>query len=586
MMADLTRIIMPHLSSLRPALVKFAIAGMPMFLPHAAQAQAGFVGDAMIASMCLIQNWDTSRMQTWLKEKPKKERFELYGAMHFSSNTKRCLMQSKPAPAALCDKVIEQFVSSQRGEVGQGASNQILTDEEQNKLFTTFNDAPCNFGDVSEGKDDWLPDDMKPNQSALDLLERAKKGDRAAQLAAIDLYTTGTEAPPNVEKADYWRTLAALNGDAASQRVLGLKYFYGRAPHHLDYEKAIKFFTMAAAQGNRDAMTSLGVVYQVDEPHYGQSHRKKDIVRAVDWFTKAADLGDGDAAFWLAQMYESGNTTLRADLAKALSWYHISAQHGNANSMLRLREYYRDGKAGKKDPKAAQKWLRAANAVGASGTTYLLADYFPWGTAPSDEGKVLSIQLDHAEAGDIDAQLAVAQRYFSGSGVGKDMALAVSWWRKAALMGDPIGQRMLGESLIDGLDPSSKDAKSAGVLWLQKAAAQGDAAAEAALGYWHIHLGGKDNAEKRRNTVEAVRWMRQAADHGYRPEDTRDRASKWEQLMDEEGFERKSSWGAWTGGVLGLGISTVAASCPSVVPAITRHSVFLQNRFCARRAFT
>lgn len=76
-----------------------------------------------------------------------------------------------------------------------------------------------------------------------------------------------------------------------------------------------------------------------------------------------------------------------------------------------------------------------------------------------------------AEAGDAEAQIALAGLYLVGQGVGSDPAAAARWYRRAAEQGDAVAQQNLGElySLGRGV---ARDLVRA-YVWLSLAAEQG-----------------------------------------------------------------------------------------------------------------
>lgn len=68
-------------------------------------------------------------------------------------------------------------------------------------------------------------------------------------------------------------------------------------------------------------------------------------------------------------------------------------------------------------------------------------------------------------------QTILASFYLDGIGVDKDPAEAVKWYRKAAMQGDAPGQFALGRALEQGIGVE-KDVNAADA-WFEKAAAQG-----------------------------------------------------------------------------------------------------------------
>ena len=76
-----------------------------------------------------------------------------------------------------------------------------------------------------------------------------------------------------------------------------------------------------------------------------------------------------------------------------------------------------------------------------------------------------------AEAGDAEAQTALAGLYFGGQGTPEDAAEAVRWYRRAAEQGEAVAQQNLGELYETGRGVA-RDLVSA-YLWLSLAAEQG-----------------------------------------------------------------------------------------------------------------
>lgn len=512
-----------------------------LLLPLGASAQVGFAADLYVSQLCLAQNWDTAFIQERLKGVPKQVRMQLFGSLSMPSSEKRCLMTKKPAPVELCNKAIASFFEFQaKVPVGGGAPFQALNASEQDQMWNAFGKSTCmpgKRGVMPKSADNWVPNDLLPDAHTVQLLARAERGDSQAQMAAHELYVNGADVPVDESRAIFWLTRAADGGSADAQHLLGRKFMIGKTDDGVDFNKSIHYLKKAAQQGHPKAMMWLREIHeQPFREGYGTAPEKFwDMKQAIDWYMKAANLGQSYAALALGRIY-AANDPVPADFAKAAFWYKKSAQLDNVYAMLKLSELYETGKGGTRDAKAAQIWRRRADALGENGHALHLIEYFPWGTPPKQESAMAAIQLSHARAGDIDAQLAIASRYARGDGVKKSEQLSMEWWRRAATAGDPIGQRMLGKYLIDDAQARAATADSLGIQWLQKAAAQGDMEAQVSLAYWHINGGGgADRKEKRRgHALEAIRLMEEAARHGYKPDDTQDRVHKWKSSLLEE----------------------------------------------------
>ena len=85
-----------------------------------------------------------------------------------------------------------------------------------------------------------------------------------------------------------------------------------------------------------------------------------------------------------------------------------------------------------------------------------------------------------AEQGDVAAQNQLGAIYSDGTGVPRDDAEALKWYRKAAEQGDAAAQSSLGFIYENGLGTPRDDAEL--VKWYRKAAEQGDASSQSILG--------------------------------------------------------------------------------------------------------
>src|SRR5690606_35554652 len=85
------------------------------------------------------------------------------------------------------------------------------------------------------------------------------------------------------------------------QFSLGLIYFEGRDDIPKDYNEALKWFRMAADQGDAHAQYHIGIMY-----HKGHGVTY-DINEAMKWYRMAADNEEMHAQFTLGTIYEEGD---------------------------------------------------------------------------------------------------------------------------------------------------------------------------------------------------------------------------------------------------------------------------------------
>ncbi len=113
-----------------------------------------------------------------------------------------------------------------------------------------------------------------------------------------------------------------------------------------------------------------------------------------------------------------------------------------------------------------------------------------------------------ADQGEADAQVLLGDLYFQGIGLPANYSLAWTWYNRAALNDDPIGQYKLGKMYWDGIGVPRDDTKA--VEWYESAAAGGHVQAQIDLGY--IYRDGRRDILARPS--KALEYFRMAGDQG------------------------------------------------------------------------
>jgi TPR repeat protein len=175
-----------------------------------------------------------------------------------------------------------------------------------------------------------------------------------------------------------------------------------------DYEKAVRLFRVAAAQGDADAQFLLGAMYE-----NGQGV-EQDYAEALKWYRRAAAQGNAAAQLNLGVMYDNGQGVAQ-NYAEAVRWLRLSAAQGLARAQADLGVMYRDGQGVPQNYAEAVKWFRLA-----------------------------------AMQGDANGRVNLGVAYTNGAGVTQDHAEAIKWYRLAAAQGDGGAQYNLGLAYFDG----------------------------------------------------------------------------------------------------------------------------------------
>ena len=155
-----------------------------------------------------------------------------------------------------------------------------------------------------------------------------------------------------------WRKKAEA-GEAEFQELMGECYadVYSSFGVPQDFAEAVKWYRLAAKQGNAMAQNNLGRMYDKGE---GVS---KDSVEAVKWYRLAAKQGNAMAQYNLGRMYDKGEGVPKDD-EEAVKWYRLAAEQGYAYAQNNLGFMYANGTGVPKDLVQAHVWWNIAGAKG------------------------------------------------------------------------------------------------------------------------------------------------------------------------------------------------------------------------------
>lgn len=115
-----------------------------------------------------------------------------------------------------------------------------------------------------------------------------------------------------------------LNADSLVN--IGAAYYNGTDGLEQDFEKAFKFYKLAAKMGNVIAMSNLGYCYL-----YGRSV-PVDEDKALYCFEKASEAGDVNATYKIGDFYMWGKGKIEIDKVKAVQYYDKAYEMGADSS--------------------------------------------------------------------------------------------------------------------------------------------------------------------------------------------------------------------------------------------------------------
>ena len=191
-----------------------------------------------------------------------------------------------------------------------------------------------------------------------------------------------------------------------------------------DYKAAIENFIPLAEKGNHKAQFFLGVLYVWDdtrEDYYTGGDKDMDDEKAVKWFKLAANQGNVFAQHNLGVMYES-RPYIQPKQYERREWFRPKVEEGYTVDTILLEPYYLQGMGIQRDHYKAVKWYEMAAEQGVA------ASQFNLGLIAWDKKEQVKWLLLAAEQGHDTAQFNLALMYIIGDGVLQDYVQAHKWF--------------------------------------------------------------------------------------------------------------------------------------------------------------
>jgi TPR repeat protein len=112
--------------------------------------------------------------------------------------------------------------------------------------------------------------------------------------------------------------LFVASGTPSSLKRIGVRLL-GPTP---DYAEAVRWYRLAAEQGDVNAQYNLGAMYGNGDGV------PEDYAEAVRWYRLAAEQGDVNAQYNLGYMYGNGDG-VPEDIVLAYMWWNLAAAQGD-----------------------------------------------------------------------------------------------------------------------------------------------------------------------------------------------------------------------------------------------------------------
>src|SRR3984893_16539449 len=224
------------------------------------------------------------------------------------------------------------------------------------------------------------------------VMKAAESGTGRAQATVAAIYMLGLGVEKSDREGCVWMEKAANNGFLPAQRSLARAYQSGKEGVAQDFAACFKWATLAADQGDTEAMARLAYLY------YESKGVPQDYASSLAWYRKAADKGQAFSQYTVGEMLYRGLGALQNKQESAV-WIARAARSGCDPARLFL---------------AARKSGQDMEAL--------------WETPEQKEKKAIAA----AASGDPQKQFELGCLYYNGVGRPKDLVKAHEWVVKAA----------------------------------------------------------------------------------------------------------------------------------------------------------
>ncbi|HEY8895699.1 MAG TPA: SEL1-like repeat protein [Niastella sp.] len=215
--------------------------------------------------------------------------------------------------------------------------------------------------------------------------------------------------------------LTSAAGEALPSEMLHEKGC--EAYNRQDYEEAIRYYKLAAAKGNADAMNDLAYIYKFEEDYW-------DPNASFEWYTRGAEAGSPNAVNGLGTCYLDGVGTA-ADVNKAIELFEKSAAGQMDFAHYNLGILYYEGTLVEKNDEKALTHFLAASRLGNECHNYV-------GILLENSGdfkNALKAYKEGAKYKDPDCAFNLARLHEEGWGCKADAKKAISYYMQAVKWG-------------------------------------------------------------------------------------------------------------------------------------------------------
>jgi len=289
---------------------------------------------------------------------------------------------------------------------------------------------------------------------------------------AIRYYKGSGGAPQSYEKAVYWYSKSANNGDRYAQNNLAYAYLNGTGIA-ADPSQARYWFEKSGNQHFHSASLMAGKMY------YNGEGGAVDYYRAAKLFKDAAFGEIAEGMYYYALCFAEGHG-VQIDSTKALLWVDRAIEKDYYSAYWLLGYMYSNGKAVKKDDWSARYYYNKGDELNVSGCQNDLGVAYATGSfVEKDMNRAMEYYLKAAHNGNTTAMSNLVRNYNNKDSQFYDPSQAIIWCRQLVEKGD---ERFI--SVLTSLYEDMGDYKDAIKLY-ESQATKGNTIALNQLAYYY-----------------------------------------------------------------------------------------------------
>ena len=231
------------------------------------------------------------------------------------------------------------------------------------------------------------------------------------------------------EEMCYECYFAALEGNVLAQIKMGDLWHSGVIERNA-YDKAARFYKMAADQDNAEALYKLGMMYVNYECG-------NDMDQGFRYLERAAEQGHYDAQKNLAIKYAEGS--YKGDCE---NYIHLLDDVADAEVLYSIGKTYINDIYDKSRFEQGVQFLNRAAEKGSTKAQMYLGWTYQYGQDGFSQSIDLCLKYYNmaSEQGEIEAQRRLAEIYYEGDGVEKSKEMAIYYYTLAADQGDLVSK--------------------------------------------------------------------------------------------------------------------------------------------------